>query len=434
VIGAKGFGTTTTKAGAKARAARNTHADFWETTDELRRIRDFARSRRVGPWGTLGVVMARVVASIRPTLQIPPYIGTRASLNLFVGLVAPSGGRKGGSAGAAVDAVRTADVHETGPGSGEGINHLFAYYDKKADATVFRRHQVYFAVPEVDTLAGLDNRNGSTLLSQLCKAWSGENLTFAYVDRTKALAIPSHSYRLCMMVGIQPGRAGALLDATDAGVPQRFLWLPTDDLDAPTVRPDEPEPLDCREVAKHVPIIGQPARLLDLPATAQALIEANALAGLRGKGDPALDGHLGLCRIKVAAALALLHAKPWEITDLYWDLSQVVMDVSKETRDRVKVYRKAQGEKAEQIRGTREGVRGVAAEAVKADAAIKRVAGGIVRYLKSQGEVARGAVRKGAVRSADRGYFDEALERLIAAGQVEVISGARGDALRLVTA
>ena len=91
--------------------------------------------------------MARVVATILPTAQIEPYTGFNGSLNLFVGLVARSGYFKGATMGAARDAVAIDYVYETGPGSGEGINHVFAYYDTKAKKTEWKRHNVYLSVP-----------------------------------------------------------------------------------------------------------------------------------------------------------------------------------------------------------------------------------------------------------------------------------------------
>ena len=396
-------------------------------------IREWARARRVGPWGLLGVIMARVVATIPPTAQIPPYVGFQGSLNLFIGLVARSGYFKGTTMGVGRAAVFTDYVYNTGPGSGEGINHVFAYYDTKQKVTVFKRRNVYLSVPEVDTLDNLDKRNGSTLLSQMCKAWSGENLTFAYVDQNKALEIPDHSYRLCMVVGIQPGRAGTLLNATDSGVPQRFLWLPTNDphiLDAKTY---DPAPLDCIEVAKYWPPIDKPIREIDLPPKAVDYIDADIVAKHRGKGDPALDGHLGQCRIKTAIALHLIHPKPWgQVSDLMWDLSETVMEVSQDTRDRVEAYLSTRTNQEDKRRGEREGIRGVAADDVKTDAAVKRVASGILRYLGNHGQTARGDVRANGVRSTDRDYFDEALERLAASGQLVVVSGENGDTLKLV--
>lgn len=183
---------------------RPEHSDFWEARPELALIRDWARVRMVSPWATLGPALARVVTTVPPTVQIYPYVGREASLNLYFGLVGLPGLGKGGPEGTARAALHTAEVFETGPGSGEGLNHLFAHYDKQSDSTKFHRHTVYFTVPEVDTLNSLGVRSGSTLLSQLTKAWSGESLTFAYADPVKRLVIPAHSYRLCMVVGIQP--------------------------------------------------------------------------------------------------------------------------------------------------------------------------------------------------------------------------------------
>ena len=167
-------------------------------------------------------------------------------------------------------------------------------------------------------------------------------MTFAYVDHLKSLVIPAHSYRLCMVVGIQPGRAGALLDATDAGVPQRFLWLPVLDPDMPDVKPAEPAPLDLMDIAKYWPEIGKPPRILELPTSAAALLDRNrVLRNRRAKGaDAALDGHLALCRTKVAIGLMLLHGETKDPTELHWDLAGVVMDVSQETRDSVEADRR----------------------------------------------------------------------------------------------
>ena len=268
----------------------------------------------------------------------------------------------------------------------------------------------------------------------MCKAWSGENLTFAYVDQSKALEIPAHSYRLCMVVGIQPGRAGTLLDATDSGVPQRFLWLPTDDPNILDTKTQDPSQLDCREVALWPPNIGTRTEILTLPAKAVTEIDADIVAKHRGKGDPALDGHLGQCRIKTAIALHLIHGKPWGIvSDQMWDLSKTVMDVSQHTRDRVEAHLAAQTRREDKHRGEREGARSVVADGVKAEAAIKRVASGIRRYLGNHGQSTPALVKRDGVRSTDREYFDEALERLTASGEAVMVSGASGDEVKLVS-
>ena len=64
---------------------------FWAARPELERLRQFARSRRVGPWAVLGHVLAISLSAIPPNVVLPPTIGDYASLNLFVALVGRSG-------------------------------------------------------------------------------------------------------------------------------------------------------------------------------------------------------------------------------------------------------------------------------------------------------------------------------------------------------
>lgn len=421
-------------------------SEFWQSTDTLRHVRDFAHARRVGPWGLLGVCLARVVAVVPPTVQLPPLVGANASINLFVGLVGTSGSFKGATEQAAQDAFRLGPIFTTGVGSGEGINHMFAHYEKNT-GTVMDRDKVMFSVPEIDTLAALGNRNGTTLLSQLRKAWSGEALTFGYVDKTKAIEVARHSYRLTLVAGIQPGRGGTLIEDSDGGTPQRFIWLPTQDPDMPRIKPQEPEQVDLRGIANGWPGgsdlaekitaattgAGIEPHVLELPEWVAKLIDDNAVDKHRGESnDSALDGHLGLCRIKVAAGLALLHNQR-VISPLMWDLSGVVMDVSQQTRAGVEKHLAEQGAKENLARGKAEGIRAVASREVREDAKIQKASRNILRILGTdefKGEGHWSDVRRKARR--DRAYFEPATEALVAAGQVVILDGERGKTIRVV--
>lgn len=218
------------------------HDEFWTSRPELAHLRDFARARRAAPWAVLGCALTRVVAHVEPFVTLPPIIGGDASLNLFLGLVGPSGGGKGAAEAAAKDAVRFTRLLETPPveagvGSGEGIAHTYLRYvpGKKGEPGTVEQHntRAIFRAPEVDTLAALKGRQGSTLLPKLRDAWIGDALGFAYADVTRRLDLRAHQYRLCLIVGIQPNRAAVLLDDADGGTPQRFLWLPTMDPHVP---------------------------------------------------------------------------------------------------------------------------------------------------------------------------------------------------------
>jgi hypothetical protein len=409
------------------------YTTFWESTDVLKHIHATARAQMAGPWATLGCAQARITAHMPPTVVLPSYVGRHASLNIYIGLIGESGDGKGLPAGAAEDAFFWPGngIYSTGIGSGEGINHLFAHWDPKTKKTVMDRDRVLFEVPEVDILGALAGRNGSTLLPQLRKAFSGEALTFAYVDRMKSLDIPAHTYRLSLIVGVQPKRAGILLDDADGGTPQRFLWLPV--LDSGMTAADLSAPVPLMRLSS----LDLSAGIIGFPDRARKEVrEARAKRGRGEKVDSTLDGHLPLCRMKTAASLALLHGER-DVTDLYWDLSEDEMKVSLETRDQVQESLARQASERNRAAGRADGERAVAAKIVhsRAEAAIQRVSRNIMAWLKktTKNEGPSALVRKG-IASRDREYFDTAVDRLVGAGQLEVEdTGNNGRTLRLLT-
>ncbi|MBF5081384.1 bifunctional DNA primase/polymerase [Quadrisphaera sp. INWT6] len=398
-------------------------AGFWRARPCLAHIHQFAHARMVSPWALLGVVMARAVAAAPPTLVLPATVGGYGSLNLFVALVGESGGGKGAAEAAARDAVVLAtEVESASVGSGEGIGHLYAHREK--GGVVRDRTSVLFTVPEVDTLTALGSRQGATLLPQLRSAWSGEALGFAYADPTKRLPIEGHTYRMAVVLGVQPGRAAGLLEDSDGGTPQRFVWLPVTDPTIPAEPVAEPEPLSVA-LPRMLPSSRYVMRVCD---TAVQRIRAARLARARGEGDP-LDGHALFCRLKVAAALALLEEREI-VTDEDWRLADVVMRVSHLTRAGVAAHLRSQSERANVARGKAEGARAaVAAEAV-ADHTAQRVGRVLVRHLRNHGEQSRNDLRK-RLPGRDRPHYDEALARLESAGLVSVTETEHGERLAL---
>lgn len=391
-------------------------AEFWTARPELERIHTYALSKRVSPWGVLGVVLVRVVTATPPGVVLPDIIGSRASLNLFVGLVGPSGGGKSAAlpVGAAAVENRLLDHIETHtPGSGHGIAHAYAHREKgelvrDADAALF-------TVEEVDHLAGLSAQTGSTLLAELRRVYMAEKLGHLFVDPAKRIPIEAHSYRACLVVGIQPGRAGVLLDDSEGGTPQRFVWLPAT-YPHPDEKPPTPEPWKWRPptfVRGAIPVCD----------TAVREIDAAALARSRGEGDP-LDGHRLLCREKVAAALGLLNGRA-EISEDDWRLSDVVMTVSDHTRAQVVHELARQAAQRNRARGLNEAERVVIVEQRKEEAARASVAQAILRRLRSaDGEwVSHNVIRNRSIRSDRRVIFDEVIAELVEAGEVEQRDG-----------
>lgn len=396
---------------------------FWTTRRSLAHIHTFARARRVAPWATLGCVLARVVAATDPNIQLPPTIGSYASINLFVGLVGPPGSGKDAArkvASEAVDLGNDADFLTASLGSGEGLSHMFMRESK--DGPEQHNTRALVTIGEIDTLAALVKRQASTVTSQLRQAAMGEQLGFFYVDAAKRMMVPEHRYRLCLLAGIQPKRAGALLDEADGGTPQRFVWLPAFDPAAPDIKPECPAPMlwepprwHDSEIGRHV---GGMYRVpLPIPKQAADTVESAHLARTRGRGD-ALDGHALLTRLKVAAALAILEGR-WAVDDTDWELSAVVMAVSDRTRQMCTEALTLESHRVNKQQAEAEATRTIVVQERVNDAAVKRVARALRRALTRAG--ARGAtgseLRK-SVSGPDRQYLESALSSLVLAGDV----------------
>ena len=203
-------------------------------------------------------------------------------------------------------------------------------------------------------------------------------------------------------------------------VPPHLLPLPrTSDLDDRLASTLEAAPEEEEEEGNEV-------RILSIPVEAREMIDADALAKLRGQStDPDLDGHLGLCRIKAAAGLSILHGER-AVSPLMWELSGVLMEKSQTTRKKAEKHHFDQQDRTNRARGKAEGTRSVEAGKVKADDALKRVSRSIQKVLVGLGgKGSRSEVRK-KIAHRDRKLFDDALEALVDAGQVEVVRNSGG--------
>ena len=139
------------------------------------------------------------------------------------------------------------------PGSGQGVAKCFAYVKRTkggGPVQVGKRWTAVAMIPEVDTLTAAGSMTGSSLWAELRSAWSDERVGHDYADATKSVVLQPRRYRLCMIVGVQPLRAGPLFDDVDAGTPQRFVWFPVDDPGAPEQRPD-PAPTEAARMGRN---------------------------------------------------------------------------------------------------------------------------------------------------------------------------------------
>jgi Protein of unknown function (DUF3987) len=387
--------------------------EFWDARPALRHIRDFAYARMCSPWAVLGATILHVLHFVPPWVTLPALIGGRGSLNLFVALVGPTGAAKGAAERAAEEAfdLHHEPVHVAALGSGEGLVHQYAHFEK--GQIVRDRNAVIFVSPEIDGLTALHSRQGSTLTSQLRSAFSGERLGFSYADRTRRIPLEAHSYRLGLVVGVQPERAAALLDQSDGGTPQRFVWLPATDSGVTADPPATPKPMPiaatCGEwKTGHLSIPDQVAR---------EIREAH-VARMQGDGD-ALDGHALFCREKAAIALALLDdRRVMNLED--WELAGKIMAKSDAVRTSVINTLQRRAKAKETARALEEGRRDVIKGQVVRDEEFQRACNAVTKKLRREGDWVTGAVARQAIASNLRHHFTEAVDKLEETGQIEV--------------
>lgn len=394
-----------------------TEEDFWASRPELTTMRTFAQSRLVAPWATLGECLIRVVASTPPAYRLPAIVGGEASLNLYVGIVGSSGGGKGAAAAVADELLPKADgFKRSGLGSGEGFVSCYVRRPKVTAANPapeLEQHTtaMLFSAPEVDGLKALNGRQGNTLMAIVRDAWNGGRLDFGgYADPDKARFVGKHAYRACLSVGIQPGRADALLNADEkgGGTPQRFVWLPATDPTMPKERPEEPAPLSWRcPVPQPKPVS---LRVCETAVEAIVTDRRLVLQGLK-TGD---DNHALLARLKVAAALGLLsrNDKAPAVTEEDWMLAGFIMARSAETRQEVERAMAETAREGSRSRGRAQGLQDAVASSIADDQHVRTTEILLEKQLKTaQRPVSHSELRR-ALSSRMRKYFDEAISNL----------------------
>lgn len=388
---------------------------FWDARPELRHIHDFALSKRVSPWAMLGVVMVRLLATVDPEIVLPDLVGDVASLNLFVGLVGPSGSGKSSAIKAAANAVILSPLQDDDEfkvvtlGSGQGISHAFGY-NIKGEVRFYEQRSVIFKLDEIDHLKATTQQSASTILPELRCLYMGESLGAQYVEVAKRVMIPEHSYRAGFICGIQPSKAEFLLRDTDGGTPQRFLWLPAN-YPHPEKKPD---PVDPWKWNRPDGIGSSVKWAIDVCEQAKEEVDRAQYLTARGEGNP-LDGHSLLTRLKVATALAFLNSHS-NVTDEDWRLSSMVMQVSDAYRQKCIDAIAGKSRIANKARAEAEAERALHVEAKVASDKMQRVMKLVLRHLE-KGPMTR-RILYNKMSSSVKEYFDDAIERLLEDGLV----------------
>ena len=434
--------------GALDAPAPDDDADFWKADERLEAIRDWARARRMGPFGLLTEVLMRVLCRVPPSIVLPPLgnwsetdqtIGT-ASLNQIVALVGPPGLFKGYAQLIGSEVVEWpgwAGVPAQAPlGSGQGVAATFAASKRNKEREfehVRLAWSALFTATEVDKVAALTQAKQSTLSATLRQLWSGEELGESNASEETRRYVPRRGYRAGVVIHAQPDRCGALLNDAEAGggLPQRILWLPSRDPAIPDMAPPAPERLkwhppkevgyaakelgrvwerDPNEIAGMTPVI--------LPVSGSALADIDAAAVARHRGQVgALDGHALMVREKLAATLALWLGH-FGIADEHWQLAGYLVAKSDATRGAVMDMMHAAMERENTARGIQEAGRArIVADAAERDKLRQAQDRIIAVLMKNPGWWSHGKLRSMAGPKY-RLDFDEAIEWLSEHGRI----------------
>lgn len=391
---------------------------FWDSCDSLRLIYETAMRKLTAPWAVLAHCAARALALTCPRIVLPPIIGGPGSLNWFTAITAISGGGKGAASAVARDLVGLRGIPQRNLGSGEGM--IGAYQVKPDDIHPEGvRESVMFIGDEIDTIAALGARTGSTTMAVLRSAFSGETLGFSYIAKGRNFHLEAGSYRMTLVLSVQPGRAGALLDDHRGGTPQRFMWFPG---------------IDSRISLNNVELFDYKTELtlpnfielgrghhITIPDVARDMIIENRVRTMHGETD-VLDGHALFCREKFAYALAVLDGRI-NMTEQDWELSGIAAAVSDNTRAYVLAQMNDAVDQDAAERGRLMGISAAASDEQKARVVrdrhnrIGRWVMGTLEAAGAAGISNRNLTQK--ITSRDRPYLQSVLTALVEQGFIE---------------
>lgn len=383
--------------------------NFWDARDELRLIYQTALSRMCSPWAVLAICTARILSRVPSSIELPNIIGP-GSLNWFAVISAKSGGGKS-AAMAVAERLVGGYVNVRNVGSGEGMIECYQRGESKGKEAPPEVESVLFSIDEISSLGAMNNRAGQTTMSIIKSGFSGNDLGYSYRGRQSEI-VAARSYRMTLVVAVQPELAGVLFDDTGGGTPQRFMWFPGRDK---RITADTPEwPTDDRgERTLQLPSYDElleANRIIRIPDVAVREIRETRAASMAGD-DNALDSHALFCREKFAYALAMMDSR-FVISEDDWKLSFIAGAVSDWCRTKSQEGYQAGKRRQSRDRGALRGIENderTLVETAVREKHITRISLWIKKTLTDQGPLSRGALNI-KVAARDRPRLDSALD------------------------
>lgn len=372
---------------------------MWAASPLFQHIHDAAVKRNRSPLTVLLGTLVLVSTSGGTFFTLPAVIGSAASPNLLNVMAGPPGSGKSDCAMIAEELVPTAmqSVHRSDVGTGEGL--IGSFLGGKPDPVTKRlpqvRTKVFVYVDEFSQMEAVGSRSGATIGSTLRSMAMGRQVGNTNADSTRNRHLDALSYRLGMMIGVQPALSHGLLNAeeTNGGTPQRFAWTEVRKPNVPVhARPDWPGELPWTPYEQYVVdqailagaggVPPTPHVVIEYPEEITAHIESLDMA-------PVVDvrhAHGTLLRLKLAVAIAHLHQRWTAITLEDWAMAGTLVEESFRVQDMCREAMAAESRKESASRAHAQGEAMAISAAAKEEADLRQVKRGVLRYLERKGE------------------------------------------------
>lgn len=419
--------------------------DFWNARPELAYIKQAAEARLVAPKAVLMAAVGRGIASVPTEFVLPPIIGAETSFNYFVCFVGESGGGKGTATKLAETLFdfKQTDINFTTstPGSGEGV--VSTYLKIKDNKWVQQYESALINFDEIDNFKATSDRQGSTLSAVIRQSFMGEQIGGTYSKTTKELL--RNSYRMALLLSAQPLRSAGLLEDSDGGTPQRFIFIQTTNPECPDVddlpefparlswsppkpildvkasrnKRNEPQPILGKLDSPPEEVVVAEKQLIPIDVHPDIIRELKiARIDKIRTGHTKDEGHLGLTRLKTAFGLAYLNGR-LDINLEDWKLSAIVMLWSKQAINQIKTALEHKNLKDQMARTTaaadRQEYLEKRSETGKLDDAKKKILGLVESGVN---KIAGANMIKQQLRR-QREFVDEAIESLIKENKIK---------------
>lgn len=396
-------------------------SDIFAGSEELAHIRAAARGALCAPTAVLVSTLALAATAAPANLLLPPIVGAPSKASCYVALVGPPGAGKSVAQGIARQLVP--DAPALGLGSGEAVFKIFLEpgtqdeNGQKGPMQLVSRPTALGIYDEGEHLLSSMARQGSTLGATLRSAWVGASISSVIAGAAQdARQLPAFRYQLSLLIGLQPGLCGPLLQ-DQSGMTDRLVFAEVTDgtLDEtdPIVTPLPMLTLD-REDFDPIQIGGLNFPSMKADSSIESAIRVDRVRRVRGEHtSQPFDGHSMLSRLKVASALALLHRRPTiEIID--WEIAELIEEGSARCRDRL-IEQAAETQRSTAVeQGELSAVRSEAF-----DTAYVRKVCDRIDHLIAKGKTRRFQIDRD-LSPKQRQYADQAIGALLDEGRISV--------------